>query len=73
MTVLKISEVDVLAYLLACHSPWVGIVLAAFVYLGTMLVKLSLQKMKELYPNWEQSEFLLMHSVNYHMGLKEAK
>lgn len=29
-------------------------------------------KMRSLYPTWEQSEFLLMHSVDYHMGLKEA-
>ena len=29
--------------------------------------------MKSLYPNWEQSDFLLMHSVDYHMNLKEAE
>lgn len=29
-------------------------------------------KMKKLYPDWEQADFLLMHSVDYHMGLKEA-
>ena len=26
--------------------------------------------MKKLYPDWEQSDFLLMHSVDYHMNLK---
>lgn len=30
-------------------------------------------KMKELYPEWEQADFLLLYSVDYHMGLKEVK
>jgi glyoxylase-like metal-dependent hydrolase (beta-lactamase superfamily II) len=30
-------------------------------------------KMKELYPDWEQSDFLLLYSVDYHMGMKEVK
>ncbi|WP_298514940.1 MBL fold metallo-hydrolase [uncultured Kordia sp.] len=29
--------------------------------------------MKELYPSWEQSDFLLLFSVDYHMSLKEVK
>ncbi|MEM9548392.1 MAG: MBL fold metallo-hydrolase [Bacteroidota bacterium] len=29
--------------------------------------------MKSLYPTWEQPDFLLMHSVDYHMGLKDIK
>ncbi|MEO1011953.1 MAG: hypothetical protein AAFX53_11650, partial [Bacteroidota bacterium] len=33
----------------------------------------AMDKMKELYPTWEQSGFLLMHSVQYHMGLKEEE
>lgn len=28
-------------------------------------------KMKALYPSWEQSDFLLLYSVEYHMGLKK--
>ena len=33
----------------------------------------AMDKMKKLYPNWEQAEFLLLNSVNYHMNLKENK
>ena len=33
----------------------------------------AMNKMKTLYPAWEQSDFLLQHSVDYHMGLKEAE
>ena len=31
------------------------------------------KEMESLYPNWEQAGFLLMHSVDNHMGLKEGK
>ena len=30
----------------------------------------AMQKMQELYPTWEQADFLLLNSVDYHMGLK---
>ncbi|WP_299531744.1 MBL fold metallo-hydrolase [Ulvibacterium sp.] len=30
----------------------------------------ALTKMKELYPDWEQSDFLLAYSVDYHFSLK---
>jgi len=33
----------------------------------------AMDKMKKLYPTWEQADFLLMHSVNYHMDLKANK
>ena len=31
----------------------------------------AMQKMKSLYPTWEQDDFLLLYSVDYHIGLKE--
>ncbi|MEM8899734.1 MAG: MBL fold metallo-hydrolase [Bacteroidota bacterium] len=31
----------------------------------------AMERMKALYPSWEQSDFLLLYSVDYHMGLKE--
>ena len=31
----------------------------------------AMEKMKALFPGWEQADFLLFHSVDYHMGLKE--
>ena len=30
-------------------------------------------KMQTLYPDWEQADFLLLHSVDYHMGIKGEK
>ncbi|MEM6525514.1 MAG: MBL fold metallo-hydrolase [Bacteroidota bacterium] len=33
--------------------------------------KEAVAKMKALYPDWEQSDFLLAYSVDYHMDLKE--
>ncbi len=33
----------------------------------------AMSTMKSLYPGWEQADFLLMHSVDYHMGLKDGK
>lgn len=31
----------------------------------------AISSMKALYPDWEQADFLLAYSVDYHMGLKE--
>ena len=32
-----------------------------------------MQEMKQLYPTWEQADFLLFNSVEYHMELKADK
>ncbi len=32
----------------------------------------AMTAIQELYPSWEQADFLLLNSVNYHMGLKQA-
>lgn len=32
----------------------------------------AMSTMKSLYPSWEQADFLLMHSVDYHMDLKDG-
>jgi len=32
----------------------------------------AIAHMKALYPTWEQADFLLAYSVDYHMGLKES-
>ncbi len=34
--------------------------------------EVAMAKMQALYPDWEQSDFLLLYSVDYHMGLKAA-
>lgn len=33
----------------------------------------AIRSMRDKYPNWEQSDFLLMYSVENHMNLKESK
>ena len=33
----------------------------------------AMSRMREIYPDWEQDDFLLLYSVDFHMGLKDGK
>ena len=38
---------------------------------ATQTKEQAMEKMKERYPDWQQSDFLLLHSVDYQFGLKK--